>query len=97
MRQLFTLCLVLLISTANFAKGGEKKPVVEDSSEVSEKKMIQQMAELEKSLNYEHGEVKLEGGIASINVPVGFKFLGAVASHTWTFTNEQRTHPRNHN
>jgi hypothetical protein len=35
-----------------------------------------QVDQLVKSLNYQHGEIKIQDGLATLNVPASFKYLG---------------------
>ncbi|HEY1789245.1 MAG TPA: DUF2167 domain-containing protein [Verrucomicrobiae bacterium] len=41
-----------------------------------------QIEQLAKSLNYEHGEIKLKDGLATLNVPANFKYLDAKDTKT---------------
>jgi len=46
------------------------------ASEVDSTAIIQeQIASIEKSLKYQHGTIELEGGIGTITIPAGFKYL----------------------
>jgi uncharacterized membrane-anchored protein len=77
MKHLFSLCFVVLISSAVFAKGGDKKPVKasDDSTAMNRAELAEAVLNIEKTLHYQHGEISLEGGIAKISIPQGFKFL----------------------
>src|SRR3569832_784347 len=72
MRKVF-LAFVLL--STQFLQATAGTP--EDSLQIMMKEQMRVMDSIESSLHYKTGKIDLGGGIATINVPAGFKFLDA--------------------
>src|SRR4030095_7396876 len=56
---------------------------VSDAEDKAVKELMVVMAKLdsmEKAIEYKHGNIKLDNGVASLDVPAGFKFIGAKES-----------------
>lgn len=74
MRKMFTLCALLFIGT--YVQAQEEEIEVDSVALMLE--AYQQYADsVDATFEYEYGTVKIKEGIASINVPEGFKFLSA--------------------
>jgi len=63
------LCLTLAGLTAN-AKG-------KDSADIQMAEQIKQIQKIESKITYKTGSINLSNGLATINVPAGYKFLNA--------------------
>ncbi|MDW7693813.1 DUF2167 domain-containing protein [Flammeovirgaceae bacterium SG7u.111] len=74
MKNISILILCLFMSKATFA--------LYDSTEVVDMEAYQHIVDsINDSFNYEYGTVELDGGIATLTVPEGYKFLGAEQSN----------------
>jgi uncharacterized membrane-anchored protein len=69
MRNLLIVCFIFIMPNFLSAKDKPKEIAPEDSTSM-------QYENTEKNFKYQTGTVNLEGGIAKINVPKGFRFLG---------------------
>jgi uncharacterized membrane-anchored protein len=69
MRNLLIVCFIFIMPNLLSAKDKPKEIAPEDSTSM-------QYENMEKNFKYQTGTVNLEGGIAKINVPKGFRFLG---------------------
>jgi uncharacterized membrane-anchored protein len=74
MRKTLPLLLLLLCSVFAFAQKDKKPTEAEIKAELAQ---IAFMDSVEKAMKYEHGSILLQGGIAKINVPAGYKFLNS--------------------
>ena len=75
----FFLCLFLAFSTLSFAK---KIPA--DSTKIIEEQMrlYEKFADsVNSAMKYETGVIQLKGGMAKLNIPKGFKYLGIEQSN----------------
>lgn len=70
MRKSFLLVMLFLISISLFAQPKKEEPAEPDLDE-----QARIIDSIESSLHYKTGKIVLNGGIATINVPAGFKFL----------------------
>lgn len=79
MRKLTLSVLALMLAAGSlFAKGGD------DSTKIMLKEleaMIKLQDSVQKAMKYETGTVTLPSGVAKLNIPKGFKFLGQEQSH----------------
>lgn len=81
MKKLFiTLQIVAASSVTSFANDSDTLTVdtLAFTNEILEYFAFQDS--VENAMNYEYGEVQLEGGVATLNVPKGFKYLNAEQS-----------------
>ena len=62
MKRLVILSFCFFVTRSLFAQEIDSAQILFDS--------------IESSLNYQTGEIKLENGIGSLNIPKGFKYLG---------------------
>lgn len=79
MRKLTLSVMALMLATGTlFANGGD------DSTKLMLKEleaMIKLQDSVQKAMKYETGTVTLPSGVAKLNIPKGFKFLGQEQSH----------------
>lgn len=68
MKYLLASLFIAFICLSVKAKGDDSTKVAEEA--------LQQIADIEKKLTYKTGIISLDSGLASINVPAGYKFLG---------------------
>ena len=73
-RIYFFVLSFLLISTSAFSQKKKKSDPLNDSLKLI-LALQKQMDSIENTLHYKKGKIELGNGIASINVPEGFKFL----------------------
>ena len=69
MKHLLVSAFLAFVCLSVKAKGGD------DSTKVAEE-ALKQIAEIEKKLTYKTGVISLDSGLATINIPEGYKFLG---------------------
>jgi uncharacterized membrane-anchored protein len=74
MRKILPLLLLLLGFITAFSQKDKKPTEAELKAEMAQ---IAYMDSVEKAMKYEHGTVLLQGGIAKINIPSGYKFLNS--------------------
>ena len=77
MKKLMLTTLAVLCGMLVFAGKKDKKSVQADSAETAIMKEIEFMDSVQTSMKYQTGEVELEGGMAKLKIPAGFKFLNA--------------------
>ncbi|RYZ20776.1 MAG: DUF2167 domain-containing protein [Chitinophagaceae bacterium] len=68
-----SFCLSVLLLCTLFVRAGEPGDSSENAALIEQ---INRIAEIEKGLKYQTGRITLQGGIATVNLPKGFRFLG---------------------
>ncbi|MFN0202332.1 MAG: DUF2167 domain-containing protein [Bacteroidia bacterium] len=81
---LFLLCLPLLVLAKKEKPVPAEKQgkVTQLDGEAYQLMLLQHLDSVSRSLKYETGEIELEGKVAKVKVPSGFKFLNAAQSRT---------------
>lgn len=83
MRSYLLMCVSLFICTALFAGDkdkGKEKNKTKDSVAVASEEVVAFVDSVNKSMKWQTGTIQLPGGEAQLQIPTGFKFLGAEQS-----------------
>ncbi|HKH60246.1 MAG TPA: DUF2167 domain-containing protein [Flavitalea sp.] len=83
MKQMFcSFCLLFLLCSSGYSN--DKDSTVKDVASEDEIEelayLFARLDSIEKTLQYEHGDITLQNGIAKLNVTQGFKFINAKQS-----------------
>ncbi len=84
MKKTSAICLSLLIGWASalYSQGAPAAPAAPDPTEQSEKAGREQLKKITGSLKYQHGEINIRNGLATIRVPAEFSYLGPEDAQT---------------
>ena len=83
MKQLFfSFCLLILLSSSGYSNDKDSTVKnVASQEEIDELAyLFARLDSIEKTLQYEQGDIKLQSGNAKLNVPQGYKFINAKQS-----------------
>lgn len=80
MKQLYySFCLLFVVCSSGYSNDKDSTmKTVASQEEVDELAyLFARLDSIEKTLQYEHGDIKLQKGNAKLNVPLGYKFINA--------------------